>query len=57
MMKWAIIFLVLALVAGALGFGELAGAFIWLAQLFFWLFVIVAGILLILALVAYKKVT
>lgn len=57
MLKWAIIFFVLALVAGALGFGELAGAFIWLAQLLFWLFVIVAGVLLILALVAYRKVT
>jgi uncharacterized membrane protein YtjA (UPF0391 family) len=57
MIKWAIIFFVLALVAGALGFGELAGAFIWLAQLLFWLFVIVAGIFLALALFAYKKVT
>ncbi|WP_228242732.1 DUF1328 domain-containing protein [Porphyrobacter sp. GA68] len=57
MIKWAIIFAVLALVMGVLGFGGLAGAFMSIAQVLFWLAVIIAVVLFVLGLTVYKKVT
>ncbi|MFN3389991.1 MAG: DUF1328 domain-containing protein [Allosphingosinicella sp.] len=56
MLKWALIFLVLALVMAVLGFGGLAGAFIDIAQILFWLAVIIFVIMLVLGLTVYKKV-
>ncbi len=41
MLKWALIFLVLGLIAGALGFGGVAGAFVGIAKILFFLFVVV----------------
>jgi uncharacterized membrane protein YtjA (UPF0391 family) len=57
MIKWAIIFAVLALVMAVLGFGGLAGAFIDIAQILFWLAVIIAVIFFVLGYTVYKKVT
>lgn len=57
MIKWAIIFAVLALIMAVLGFGGLAGAFIDIAQILFWLAVIIAAILLVLGFTVYKKIT
>lgn len=57
MIKWAIIFAILALVMGVLGFGGLAGAFMSIAQVLFWLAVIIAVVLFVLGLTVYKKVT
>lgn len=57
MIKWAIIFAVVALVLAVLGFGGLAGAFIDIAQLLFWLAVAIAVILFVLGYTVYKKVT
>ncbi|MCW8084011.1 DUF1328 family protein [Sabulicella glaciei] len=57
MIKWAIIFAVVALVLGALGFGGLAGAFMDIAKVLFWLAVIIAIALFVLGLTIYKKVT
>lgn len=57
MIKWAIIFAVVALVLGILGFGGLAGAFMDIAQILFWLAVIVAVALFVLGFTIYKKVT
>lgn len=57
MIKWAIIFAVVALVLAVLGFGGLAGAFIDIAQILFWLAVIIAVIFLVLGFTIYKKVT
>ena len=57
MIKWAAIFAVLALVMAVLGFGGLAGAFIDIAKVLFWLAVIVAVVLFILGYTVYKKVT
>ena len=56
MLKWALIFLVLALVMAVLGFGGLAGAFVDIAQILFWLAVIIFVIMLVLGLTVYKKV-
>lgn len=57
MIKWAIIFAVAALVLAVLGFGGLAGAFIDIAQILFWLAVIIAVVFFILGFTIYKKVT
>ena len=47
----------LALVMAILGFGGLAGAFIDIAQILFWLALIIAAILFVLGYTIYKKVT
>ncbi len=52
--KWAIIFAVIALVAGALGFTGVAGASMGIAKVLFWLAVIIAVILFVLGLTVYK---
>lgn len=57
MLKWAAIFAVIALVAGILGFGGLAGAAWGIAKLLFWVFIAIALILFVLGLTVYKKVT
>ena len=43
MLKWAAIFAVIALVAGILGFGGLAGAAWGIAKLLFWVFIAIAA--------------
>lgn len=57
MIKWAIIFAVIALVLAVLGFGGLAGAAIEIAKILFWLAVVIAVALFVLGLTIYKKVT
>ena len=57
MIKWAIIFAVIGLVAGALGFGGLAGASMGIAKFLFWAAVIIAVILFALGMTIYRKVT
>ena len=56
MLKWAFIFAVLALVMAILGFGGLAGAFIDIAVILFWLAVIIFAILFVLGLTIYRKI-
>ena len=57
MLKWALIFAIVAIVAGALGFGGIAGAAAGIAKLLF--FIAVVGFLLFLALGVWagRKVT
>lgn len=57
MLKWAAIFAVIALLAGLLGFGGIAGAAWGVAKLLFWVFIAIAVILFVLGLTVYKKVT
>ncbi len=57
MIKWAIIFAIIALVAGVLGFSGVAGAAMGIAQILFWIAVIIAVIFLVLGFTVYKKVT
>jgi len=40
MLKWALIFFVVALIAGALGFGGIAGASAGIAQILFYIFLV-----------------
>ncbi|MFN4160961.1 MAG: DUF1328 family protein [Stenotrophomonas sp.] len=53
MIKWAII----GLIAGALGFGGLAGASIGIAKFLFWAGIIIAVVLFLLGMTIAKKVT
>ncbi|MBX9815368.1 MAG: hypothetical protein A4S12_00295 [Proteobacteria bacterium SG_bin5] len=56
MLRWAIIFLVIGLVLAVLGFGGLAGAFIGIAKILFYIAVAIFVVLLILGLLAGRAV-
>lgn len=55
MIKWALIFLVAALVLAVLGFGGLAGAFVEIAKILFFIALAIFVIMLVLGLIAGKK--
>lgn len=57
MIKWAIIFAVIGLLAGLLGFSGLAGAAMGIAKFLFWAGIIIAVVLFILGFTIFKKVT
>ncbi|MHB9880493.1 DUF1328 domain-containing protein [Pacificimonas sp. ICDLI1SI03] len=57
MIRGAIIFAVAALILGILGFGGLAGVAWDLAQILFWIAVVIAVLLFVLGMTIYKKVT
>ena len=44
MVRWIITFLVIALIAGLLGFGGIAGAATGIAQILFWVFLVLLAI-------------
>lgn len=52
MLSWAIIFLIIALVAGVLGFGVVAGTAAWIAKVLFVVFLI----LFLVSLVAGRRI-
>ncbi|WP_448502623.1 DUF1328 domain-containing protein [Sphingomonas sp.] len=56
MLRWAVIFLVIGLVMAVLGFGGIGGAFIEIAKILFFIAVAIFVILLVLGLLAGKKV-
>lgn len=56
MLKWAVIFLVVGLVLGVLGFGGLGGAFVGIAKILFFVAIAVFVVLLVLGLIAGKTV-
>ena len=56
MLRWALIFLVVGLIAGLLGFTGIAGASIGIAKFLFFLFVAMFVLLLILGLSVYRSV-
>jgi uncharacterized membrane protein YtjA (UPF0391 family) len=47
MLQWAIAFLVIALIAGLFGFGGIAGTAAWMAQVLFFLFLVLFVVALI----------
>ena len=57
MLKWALIFLVVGLILGAMGFGGIGGAFVGIAKILFFIAIALFVIFLILALVAGRAVT
>jgi uncharacterized membrane protein YtjA (UPF0391 family) len=56
MLKLAVIFLLIGLLMGALGFGGVGGAFVGIAKVLFVIALIAFAIFLVLGLVAGKKV-
>jgi uncharacterized membrane protein YtjA (UPF0391 family) len=56
MLKWAIIFAVIALIAGALGFGGVAGAAAGIAKLLFLVFLVICAVFLLLGVTVAKKI-
>lgn len=56
MLKWALIFLVLGLIAGALGFGGIGGAFIGIAKFLFFVALALFVIFLVLGIMAGRKI-
>jgi uncharacterized membrane protein YtjA (UPF0391 family) len=57
MLKLALIFLVVGLILGAMGFGGIGGAFVGIAKILFFLAIALFVIFLVLALIAGKAVT
>ncbi|MDO5610414.1 MAG: DUF1328 domain-containing protein [Pseudomonadota bacterium] len=57
MIRWAIIFAIIGLIAGVLGFGGIAGASFGIAKFLFVAFIVLAVILFIMGALAAKKVT
>lgn len=57
MLRWAITFFVIALLAAALGFGGIAGAAAGIAQIFFWVFVVLFLLSLLASIVTGKRQT
>jgi uncharacterized membrane protein YtjA (UPF0391 family) len=56
MLRWALIFLVIALVLWLLGLGGIAGAFAQIAEILVWAFVILFVVFLIMHLVGGRRV-
>lgn len=57
MLRWAVIFLVIGLIAGLFGFTGIAGASIGIAKFLFFLFLAMFLILLVLGLTIYRTVS
>ena len=57
MLRWAIFFLVLGLIAGALGFGGIAGASFAIAKFLCFLFLAVCLLLFVLAVTAVRRLS
>lgn len=47
MLSWAITFLIVALIAGVLGFGGMASAFVGIAQILFFVFLLLFAVALV----------
>jgi uncharacterized membrane protein YtjA (UPF0391 family) len=56
MLRWALLFLIIGLVAGILGFGGIAGASFAIAKLLFFVFMAVFLVLLIAGLTVARRV-
>lgn len=57
MLRMALLFLVLAVVAGVLGFGGIAIAAVGIAKLLFWLFVVLFIVSLVVGVAAGRRVS
>lgn len=57
MIKWALVFLVVGLIAGALGFTGIAGASVGIAKVLFFIGLAIFALMLILGVTVFKKVT
>ena len=55
MLRWAMTFLIIALIAALLGFGGIAGTASSIAVMLFWVFVVLFALSLVVSLVTGKK--
>jgi uncharacterized membrane protein YtjA (UPF0391 family) len=55
MLRWALIFFVIALVAAALGYTGIAGSAAGIAQILFWVFLVVFLVTLLVSLMGGKR--
>ena len=56
MLRWALIFLVLGIIAAAFGFTGIAGASVGIAKVLFFLFLAIFAVTFILGLTVYRSV-
>jgi uncharacterized membrane protein YtjA (UPF0391 family) len=56
MLRWALIFLVLGIIAAAFGFTGIAGASVGIAKVLFFLFLAIFAVMFILGLTVYRGV-
>ena len=56
MLRWALIFLVLGIIAAAFGFTGIAGASVGIAKVLFFLFLTIFAVMFILGLTVYRGV-
>lgn len=57
MLRWALIFLIAGVVLAVLGFGGIGGAFVEIAKILFFVAIAVFVLLLVLGVIAGRKVT
>jgi uncharacterized membrane protein YtjA (UPF0391 family) len=57
MLRWALMFLVIGLIAGVLGFTTVAGASIAIAKILFYVFIAIFVVLLIGGLTIFRRAT
>jgi len=57
MLRWALIFLVIGLVAGIFGFTGVEGAAVSIAKTLFFLFIVIFLVLLVLGMAAGKRIS
>ncbi len=57
MLRWALLFLIIGLIAGVLGFGGIAGASFAIAKILFFVFMLIFVVLLIAGLTVARRVT
>lgn len=57
MLRWAIIFFIISIVAAVFGFGGIATAAAGIAKLLFYLFLAIAVVMLVAALLAGRSIT
>ena len=55
MLRWALIFLVVALVAGLLGFTNVAGTSMAIAQTLFYVFIVIFVVMLVISLITGRR--
>jgi len=57
MLRWAVIFFIISIIAAVFGFGGIATAAAGIAQVLFYLFLAIAVVMLIAALLAGRNIT
>jgi uncharacterized membrane protein YtjA (UPF0391 family) len=57
MLSWSFFFLLIAIIAGILGFTDVAAGASAIAQIIFFIFIAIWAVMLVLGLTVYKKIT